>query len=200
MRPADWLPPILWMALILQFSSDVWSAEQTSLFLLPLLRWLLPWATPRELDAIHVLIRKGGHLTEYAILAALWFRALARGRRLGPRTAAWSAFAIALGWACLDELLQSLRVSRSGSVMDVVLDGTGALAALAAARRGWRATADLGTAALLWIAAVGGAALLVVNALAGVASGVLWLTAPAATLGLITRRLRDRRREGLRDP
>ncbi|MBI2161127.1 MAG: VanZ family protein [Candidatus Rokubacteria bacterium] len=190
MRPAAyWLPPVVWMAVILFFSFDTGSAEQTGPFLLPLLRWLLPWATPAQLGAIHGLLRKGGHLTEYAILVALWFRAFAGGRWLGGRAAAWGAFAMALAWACLDELLQSLQASRTGSAMDVAIDGAGAVAALAAVRLGWRATVELGMAVLLWIAAVGGAAVLAVNALTGVASGMLWLTAPAAALGLIARRL-----------
>ncbi len=190
MRPAVyWLPPVVWMAVILVFSSDTGSGEHTSSFLLPLLQWLLPWATPAQLDLTHLLFRKTAHLVEYAVLAVLWFRAFARGHGLGPRPAAWGAFAIALAWACLDELLQSLQPSRTGSAMDVVLDGAGAVAALAAARLGWRASVDRATAVLLWIAAVGGAAVLAVNASTSVASGLLWLTAPSAALGLIARRL-----------
>ena len=98
---ANWLPPVVWMAVILLLSSDTGSAEQTGPLLLPLLRRLLPWATPTQLDALHLLARKTGHLTEYAILAALWLRAFARGRGLGPRATAWGAFAIAVAWGYL---------------------------------------------------------------------------------------------------
>ena len=193
MRPAAyWLPPVVWMAVILFFSSDTGSPEHTSSFLLPLLLWLLPRATPAELDVIHLLIRKTAHLAEYAILAALWFRAFARGRRLPPPTAAWLSLSISLVWAFLDEWHQSALLSRTGSAMDVVLDGAGAVAALAAARLRWRASVALATAVLLWIAAVGGAAVLAVNTSTGVASGILWLTVPAAALGLIARRLLHR--------
>lgn len=190
MRLAYWLPPVVWMGLILLLSSDAGSAVHTRSVLLPILRALLAWATPSQLDTIHGLLRKGAHLTEYAVLAALWFRAFARGRGLGARTATWSALAIALGWAFVDELLQSWQLSRTGSPTDVAIDAAGAVGALAAARRGWRASADGATAVLLWIAAVGGTVLLAANVLAGVASGALWLTTPAAALGLLARRRR----------
>lgn len=194
MRPAHWLPPVFWMGVILALSSDTGSAEQTTRLLLPLLQWLLPWATPAQLDPVHLLARKTGHLVEYAVLAALWFRAFARGRGLAPRASSWLALAISLAWAFLDEWHQSTLFSRTGSAWDVAIDGVGAVAALAAARLGWRAAVDLATAILLWIAAIGGAAVLAVNAFTGVASGILWLTAPAAAAGLLARRLRARRR------
>lgn len=193
MRPAaHWLPPVVWMAVIMALSSDFGSAGRTGGFLLPLLRWLLPWATPAQLDALHGLARKGGHLTEYAVLAALWYRAFARGGALAPRASARLALAISVAWAFLDELQQSTLLSRTGSAIDVAIDSAGALAALFVARCGWRASADLVTATLLWVAAGAGAIVLTVNALAGVASGVLWLTTPAAALGLLARRRRRR--------
>src|SRR3990172_4579243 len=88
MRPAYWLPPVAWMAVVLGLSSEGASAEQRSRFLLPLLRWLLPWAAPEQLAALHGLARKAGHVIEYAILTLLWFRAFRRGRGLGPRARA----------------------------------------------------------------------------------------------------------------
>jgi VanZ family protein len=185
---AYWLPPVVWMGVILWLSTDAGSTEHTSSLLLPILKSLLPWATPAQLDALHHLVRAGAHPTEYGILAALWFRAFARGQGLAARTSAWSALAIALGWAFLDELLQSTTVSRNGSAMDVVIDAAGTVCALTIARCGWRASVELATVVLLWIAAIGGATALAANALAGVASGVLWLTTPAAALGLLARR------------
>ncbi len=188
MRFAHWLPPVVWMAVITWLSSDTGSAAHTGQWLLPLLRWLLPSAPPGRLEAVHRLARKTAHLTEYAILAALWFRAFARGGGLAPRVAAWAAFALSAGGAFLDEWHQATLLSRTGSAMDVVLDSVGALAALVVARRGWRASVDAVAAGLLWVGAVGGAIVLVVNAVAGVPSGALWVTAPAAALGLLARR------------
>ena len=119
MRPAHWLPPVLWMGVIMLLSTDTGSAAHTGELLLPLLHWLLPWASPGDLAAIHGLVRKGAHLTEYAILAALWYRAFTRGRRLTPPTAGWLAFGISLAWATLDEWHQAFLPSRTSSATDV---------------------------------------------------------------------------------
>src|SRR5437867_4091744 len=128
MRPTDWLPPVLWMGVIVGLSTDTASAEHTGRLLLPVLRWLLPWATPGQVDTIHGLVRNGA------------------------------------------------------------------------------------TPILLWLAAVGGAIVIAINAWAGVPSGLLWITTPAAGLMLLARaRLRrrkpgagesgnGRRRGALRDP
>lgn len=193
-RPTYWLPPALWMAVIMWLSSDVGSAEHTEHWLVPILRMLAPWAAPAQLEALHGLARKGGHLSEYAVLGALWFRALVRGRGLSPRAATWIAFAISLGWAILDEAHQSLVPARTASGTDVAIDGIGTLLALGVARLGWRGTADRATTLLLWAGLLGGGAFLVVNALAGVPSGALWLTAPAAALLLLARRMYARHR------
>src|SRR5205809_3687824 len=136
MRPAHWLPPVLWMGVIMLLSTDTGSAAHTSELLLPLLHWLLPWASPGDLAAIHGLVRKGAHLTEYAILAVLWYRAFRRGPTLGPPAAGGLAFVSSVAWAILDEWHQSLLPSRTGSAVDVAIDSTGAALALVLANRG----------------------------------------------------------------
>jgi len=157
MRPTDWLPPVLWMGVIVGLSTDTASAEHTGRLLLPVLRWLLPWATPGQVDTIHGLVRKGAHLTEYAILAALWYRAFRRGPTLGPRAAGLGTLVISVTWAILDEWHQSFMPARTSSAVDVAIDGAGAAVALLVAYRGWRAVLDGATPTLLWLAAVGGA-------------------------------------------
>src|SRR5712691_6188416 len=197
MHLAHWLPPVLWMAVTVWLSTDIASGEHTSQLLLPALRWLLPWATPGQHHTVHRLLRKGAHLTEYAILAALWYRAFTRGRNLSARAASWAAFAISLVWAALDEWHQSFVPSRTSSGVDVALDGAGAALALVAASRGRGAVLDRATAIVLWLAAVGGTAVIAMNVWAGVPSGTLWITTPAAGLLLLARsRLRPRKRDG----
>lgn len=186
-RLAYWLPPVLWMAVIAWLSTGAFSADQTGSLLLPLLRWLLPWATAGQLDTLHALGRKAGHLTEYAILAVLWFRALVHAWPERRRAASWVALALAVATALADEWQQSRLVARTGSAVDVAIDAAGALAALAVARRGWRPAVDAVTTALLWTAAGGGALLLVVDTLAGVGARALWVTAPAAAVVLLVR-------------
>jgi VanZ family protein len=182
------------MAVIVGFSTDAASSEHTESWLLPFLRTLAPWATAAQLEALHWLTRRLAHLSEYAILAALWLRAFVRGRGLTPRNAGLLALAISAAWAILDELHQSFVPSRSASVADVALDTTGALIALTIAHAGWRRAADRATATLLWIALIGGAAFLLVNAIVGVPSGALWLTAPTAALALLVRTMLARHR------
>src|SRR5262245_56090827 len=47
-RLSIWLPAVLWMALVLWFSSGDFGAENTGSLLKPLLLSLLPWLTPSQ--------------------------------------------------------------------------------------------------------------------------------------------------------
>ena len=128
-----WLPPLVWMASIWGLSTDLGSADNTAGLLIWVASWLFPWATPAQIDLAHGLLRKLGHLTEYAILAALWFRALHVGRRLDSAPSAWTALAISVVWAILDELHQTFVPSRTASPLDVILDASGVTLAILAA-------------------------------------------------------------------
>jgi VanZ family protein len=187
-----WLPPVLWMAIIVTLSSDIGSAEHTEHWFVPLLSLIASWATPTQIDAMHGLVRKGGHLTEYAVLASLWYRAFARGRHLTSRSAASIAFAISLVWAIVDETRQSFVPSRTASANDVALDGIGALLAMLVATLGWRTVIDRTTTLLLWTALLGGIAFLILNTLTDTPSGLLWLTPPLAVILLLARTLYTR--------
>lgn len=129
---SNWMPAIAWMVLIFLGSTDVLSAEQTSRFIVPLLRWLDPHISWAAINAIHAAIRKLGHVTEYGILAVLLWRALRGGKNLGARlsllfTAVWFACAI---FAVSDEFHQSFIPSRTPAIHDVVIDICGALLGL----------------------------------------------------------------------
>lgn len=187
MRPLSWLPPVAWMAVIFLLSTDTGSAEHTRSFLLPLFRLVGPAAAPEQLEALHGLTRKAAHLTEYGVLAALWFRALTTGRGWPASVSAWAALAISVGWAVLDEAHQSWVASRTASLSDAGIDTVGALVASLVAARGWRAVVDTAVTVLLWIAAVGGAATLALNLAVGLPPGWLWLTTPLAALILVDR-------------
>src|SRR5688500_10779108 len=71
-----WLPVLLWMVFIFIGSTDLMSAEHTSRFIGPFLRWFAPDITDATIASIQLVVRKSAHLTEYAILAALLYRAL----------------------------------------------------------------------------------------------------------------------------
>src|SRR5229473_448635 len=112
-----WMPAIVWMAVIFLGSTDILSAEHTSRFLVPLLRWIDPQISFATLNTIQFEIRKLGHLTEYAILAMLLWRALRGGTRWQIKMwilflIAWVACAI---FAASDEFHQSFVPSRTAS-------------------------------------------------------------------------------------
>src|SRR5207244_13088268 len=71
-----WLPLLIWLGVIFIGSTGVLSAEQTSRFLVPFLRWLDPQISIATILSIHFALRKLGHLIEYGILAVLLWRAV----------------------------------------------------------------------------------------------------------------------------
>ena len=128
-----WMPAIFWMALIFLGSTDMLSAEHTSRFLGPFLRWIDPQISLATLNAIQVGVRKLGHLAEYAILAMLLWRALRGGTRWEMRTSILflvAAIACAI-FAASDEFHQSFVPTRTSSPHDVMIDICGALIGLA---------------------------------------------------------------------
>lgn len=129
-----WLPVLAWMLVIYWGSTDFLSSTRTSRFLVPLLRWLYPQISPQALHQAHLIVRKAGHVTEYAILALLIWRTLSHLRPEGapprPRRDAWHAWIFASLYAVTDEFHQSFARSRYGSAGDVLLDSLGAAAGL----------------------------------------------------------------------
>src|SRR5437870_5620199 len=128
-----WMPAIVWMAIIFLGSTDMLSAEHTSRFLVPFLRWIDPQISLAALNAIQFGIRKLGHLTEYAILAMLLWRALRGGTRWQMKISLLflvAAIACAV-FAASDEFHQSFVPSRTSSPVDVMIDVCGAFLGLA---------------------------------------------------------------------
>jgi VanZ family protein len=107
-------------------STDLLSAEHTSRFIGPFLRWFTPNVSDATIASVQLVVRKCAHLTEYAILAALLYRAFRqhRVRVFGI------AFIIAAFYAALDEFHQSFVATRTASPWDVTIDCVGALIGL----------------------------------------------------------------------
>lgn len=127
-----WMPAIVWMAVIFLGSTDMLSAEHTSRFLVPFLRWIDPQISLAASNAIQLGIRKLGHLTEYAILAMLLWRALRGGSRWQMKMSLLflvTALASAI-FAASDEFHQSFVPSRTASTNDVMIDICGAVIGL----------------------------------------------------------------------
>jgi VanZ family protein len=125
----NWLPAIAWACLISYLSTDVFSTEHTSAFIIPALQWLFPHAGAQTLELMHAIIRKMAHLTEYFILSIFLVRGL-RGNDRGWKLR-WTIWAvvIAAGYASFDEFHQSFVPSRTASPWDALLDTVGAAAA-----------------------------------------------------------------------
>ena len=123
-----WLPLLIWLGVIFVGSTSVMSAEHTSRYIVPFLLWLKPGMSPKAIWIILVVARKCAHVTEYAVLALLLWRAL----RSVPviRTKMLIVFgAVLLGcalFAASDEFHQTFVKSRTPSIRDVLLDIAGA--------------------------------------------------------------------------
>ena len=91
-----WLPVLAWAAVIFVFSSIPHLSSGLGV-----------WDT---------VLRKGAHITEYAILGALLYRALEREAL---------ALAVGIAYAATDELHQHFVRGRHASAIDVAIDAVG---------------------------------------------------------------------------
>jgi VanZ family protein len=127
-----WLPSLLWLGVIFFGSTDLMSAEHTSRYIVPFLRWLKPDISPETLASIHIIIRKGAHLSEYAVLALLLLRTAICMTNL--KRSMSMLYAIVWGTcvfvAAADEFHQTFVASRGASAADVMIDCVGAILGL----------------------------------------------------------------------
>jgi VanZ family protein len=120
-----WSPPLLWGLAILALSGDLGSSRNT----LEFLQWLFSAfadLSPDQLAALHVALRKLGHMLAYGVLCFLWFRAY---KSHWPKRL-WFCLVLAVVSSLLvslvDEGHQALVGTRSGSFTDVGWDLAGA--------------------------------------------------------------------------
>jgi VanZ family protein len=124
-----WLPAICLAILISLFSTHYFSSQQTARVIIPVLRWLLPFASFRTLNRMHTLIRKLAHVTEFGFFSTAVFYGVRRDRSGWRLDWAVYTLMIAVTYAGLDEWHQSFVPLREPRVRDVVIDATGALLA-----------------------------------------------------------------------
>ena len=124
------------MCVIFTASGDAQSAHHSSRIIEPILRWLFPHLSTPTVNELVFLIRKCAHLTEFAGLALLFWRAVRQPQRHDSRPWLWSHARIALLYTMLyaatDEFHQLFVKSREGKVEDVVIDSIGAVLGLLA--------------------------------------------------------------------
>jgi len=130
-----WLPVVIWMGVIFTASGDAHSYEHSSRLIEPLLRWLFPHMSQTHIEQIHHVFRKGGHLTEYFILAILLWRGLHLSKNHLPQ---WSwpkvggTLLIVFIFAASDEFHQRFVPTRTAHISDVFIDTAGGAIGLCA--------------------------------------------------------------------
>jgi VanZ family protein len=125
-----WWPALAWAVVISGFSTGAFTSDNTSHFIIPILRFFLPHAAPETLELLHYIIRKCGHLTEYFILSMLILRGIRAGEKGMHVRWALVTILIIAGYAALDEYHQSFVPGRTAAVGDVFIDTSGGAAAL----------------------------------------------------------------------
>ena len=112
-RLDPWVPPLALMAVIFVLSAQ---PDLNS-----------------GLGTIDFIGRKIVHMSEYALLCFLWWRALRTITT--PSRAIAFALLIAVAYACTDEFHQHFVHGRHGTLVDVGIDAVGAAAAALVIRR-----------------------------------------------------------------
>jgi len=133
-RAALWSASLIWMAVIFLMSAapgDI-SGMQSGRLTRLLAACLSPFF---EMDAgalqmLETFVRKGAHMTEYAVLFLLYRASLCHS---GVRRAGVKALLMTIGYAVTDEFHQSFVPGRGPAALDVAIDGCGALIAWGAA-------------------------------------------------------------------
>lgn len=136
------------MAVIFWFSTDRFSSGETESRFDLWVQWVAPWIERSDRARLHILVRKLGHLTEYAVLAVLWMRAfearewkgaLAPLHRVGPRRRVGLVCLLVMGCALIDEWRQTFTANRTGTLTDSLIDLGGGVIGLITRRAvvGW---------------------------------------------------------------
>ena len=121
---------LIWMAVIFSFSAQ--DGSHSGALSSSIAHWLiagLPGGKELSAQTIVLIIRKGAHMTEYAILAILLFNSFGFQTLLKRRL--WRSAVIAVVYAMTDEAHQLLVAGRAGQLKDVVIDSAGVIAGLA---------------------------------------------------------------------
>ena len=130
-RLARYGPLILWAALIFIGSTDLLSAANTGGVLVRPVLWLFPHLSETNLEIIQFVVRKAGHLTEYAIFALLAARAFrTSSRELFRNRWFCASLLLVIAYSLSDEFHQSFYPSRTASIYDCMIDSFGGLTAL----------------------------------------------------------------------
>ncbi len=98
------------------------------------MRWLFPHMADADVNYVVFLVRKCAHLSEYAVLTMLVWRARRKQLQIAAHSWSWpaaiEALWVAVLYAATDEFHQTFVPSREGCLRDVIIDSSGAAAGL----------------------------------------------------------------------
>lgn len=119
---------LIWVCVIFSFSLQTGEAsgEISDSLVRKLIAFFMPAAqiTSERLEFLELLLRKCAHFTEFLVLGILSSIAL---RYWKLRYKALCGFGFCVTVAVIDEVLQLFVGGRSGRLMDVMIDGAGAV-------------------------------------------------------------------------
>ena len=121
--PISYILLLSWTAVIFLLSNeghDI-SSGRSDTFVYALQSAGITW----QVDLLTFLVRKSAHISAYFILGILLFNLL-KEYGLGVKKIIFISIAIAMLYACTDELHQMFVPGRSGEVRDVLIDTAGA--------------------------------------------------------------------------
>ncbi|WP_066875309.1 VanZ family protein [Clostridium mediterraneense] len=120
---------VIWMIFIFYMSSrDGNESTKQSNFVMNILNILGINLSNKFGEFASVIIRKGAHITEYAILCILLFNVLKENFENKNKAILFSIIGVFL-YACTDEFHQTFVPGRSGQFTDVLVDTSGAILA-----------------------------------------------------------------------
>lgn len=113
----------IWMLVIFLMSSEV--AGTSSARSDEIVRTIQSIGVSASTDLLTFLVRKAAHISAYFVLGILIF-SLLKEYGLGVKKMIFISIAIAMLYACTDEVHQVFVSGRSGEVRDVLIDTAGA--------------------------------------------------------------------------
>lgn len=113
----------IWMLVIFLMSNEI--AGTSSARSDEIVRTIQSIGVNAPADLLTFLVRKAAHISAYFVLGVLLFNSL-KEYGLGVKKMIFLSIAIAMLYACTDELHQMFVPGRSGEVRDVIIDTAGA--------------------------------------------------------------------------
>lgn len=122
---------LCWAGIIFDLSTKTFGTSFTAVMLHRFLALLHIQLSPAHFEALHFVVRKSAHFTEYGILSLLLYVSLSAVPRFvwRPHIAFWSVVIAGL-YSLTDEFHQIFVPNRGPSLKDCALDTTGALMAM----------------------------------------------------------------------